>query len=115
MDKHLLTIAIAKHLGRGDFSLSGSDADGYILHFSDGTTTQGSNYDLASIYAAEDALRNKRRRIAELKRLLRDTDYVTLSDYDKDKAEIITQRAAWRAEVRELEAAHLAAQAQNGV
>jgi len=54
-------------------------------------------------------------RIAELKAFLRDTDYVALSDYDKDKPEIITQRAAWRAEIRELEAAHLAAQAQNGV
>jgi hypothetical protein len=42
-------------------------------------------------------------RIAELKQFLRDTDYVALSDYDKDKPEIITQRAAWRAEIRELE------------
>ena len=103
MDKHLLTIAIAKHLSRGDFSLSGSDADGYILHFSDGTTAQGSDYDLVSIYAAEEAMRNKRHRIAEIKQLLRDTDYIALSDYDKDKPEVIAQRAAWRAEIRQLE------------
>ena len=43
-------------------------------------------------------------RIAELKKLLRDTDYVALSDYDKDKADVIAQRQAWRDEVRELEA-----------
>jgi len=43
-------------------------------------------------------------RIAELQTLLRDTDYVALSDYDKDKPEVIAQRAAWRAEIRELEA-----------
>ena len=65
--------------------------------------------------AAEAAEATAQARIAELKAFLRDTDYVTLSDYDKDKPEIITQRAAWRAEIRELEAAHLAAQAQNGV
>jgi hypothetical protein len=41
-------------------------------------------------------------RIEELKRFLRDTDYVALSDYDKDKPDIIAQRAAWRAELREL-------------
>jgi hypothetical protein len=65
--------------------------------------------------AAEAAEAAAQARIAELKQFLRDTDYVALSDYDKDKPEIITQRAAWRAEIRELEAAHLAAQAQNGV
>jgi hypothetical protein len=43
-------------------------------------------------------------RIAELQTLLRDTDYIALSDYDKDKPEVIAQRAAWRAEIRELEA-----------
>ena len=42
-------------------------------------------------------------RIAELKTLLRDTDYIALSDYDKDKPEVIAQRAAWRAEIRQLE------------
>ena len=43
-------------------------------------------------------------RIAELKQLLRDTDYVALPDYDKDKPDVLAQRAAWRAEIRELEA-----------
>jgi hypothetical protein len=43
-------------------------------------------------------------RIAELKQLLADTDYVALSDYDKDKADVIAQRQAWRTEIRELEA-----------
>jgi hypothetical protein len=43
-------------------------------------------------------------RIAELKQLLADTDYVALSDYDQDKPEVKTQRQAWRNEIRELEA-----------
>jgi hypothetical protein len=43
-------------------------------------------------------------RIAELKQLLRDTDYVVLSDYDKGKPDVLLQRQAWRAEIRELEA-----------
>jgi hypothetical protein len=50
------------------------------------------------------ALEPTKARIAELQTLLRDTDYVALSDYDKDKPEVIAQRAAWRAEIRELEA-----------
>ena len=46
----------------------------------------------------------KAARIAELKQLLADTDYVALSDYDKDKTDVIAQRQAWRDEIRELEA-----------
>jgi hypothetical protein len=43
-------------------------------------------------------------RIAELKQLLADTDYVALSDYDQDKPEVKAQRQLWRDEIRELEA-----------
>jgi hypothetical protein len=42
-------------------------------------------------------------RITELQQKLRDTDYVTLSDYDQDKPEIIADRQAWRDEIRQLE------------
>jgi bifunctional ADP-heptose synthase (sugar kinase/adenylyltransferase) len=42
-------------------------------------------------------------RIAKLKQLLADTDYVALSDYDKDKPDVLAQRQAWRLELRELE------------
>lgn len=45
------------------------------------------------------------KRIAELKKLLADTDYVALADYDQDKPEIKAQRQAWRAEIRALESA----------
>jgi len=41
-------------------------------------------------------------RIAELKAFLRDTDYVALRDYDKDKPEVIAERQAAREELREL-------------
>ena len=43
-------------------------------------------------------------RITELKRLLAETDYVALSDYDQDKPELKAQRQAWRQEIRTLEA-----------
>jgi hypothetical protein len=43
-------------------------------------------------------------RIAELQQKLRDTDYVGLQDYDKDKPEILADRQAWRDEIRQLEA-----------
>lgn len=45
------------------------------------------------------------KRIAELKQLLADTDYVALADYDQDKPEIKAQRKAWRDEIRQLEGA----------
>jgi hypothetical protein len=41
--------------------------------------------------------------IAELKDKLKATDYVTLSDYDKDKPEILADRQAWREGIRQLE------------
>ena len=49
---------------------------------------------------AEAAQQAKDARIAELKQLLADTDYVALSDYDKDKPEIKAQRQAARDEIR---------------
>lgn len=55
--------------------------------------------DPAKVQAQKNAAR-----IAELKQLLRDTDYVALSDYDKDKPDVLAQRQAWRDEIRELEA-----------
>ena len=46
----------------------------------------------------------KNARHAELEKLLRESDYVALPDYDKDKPEVIAQRAEWRAKIREIEA-----------
>jgi hypothetical protein len=42
-------------------------------------------------------------RIAELKALLNDSDYKVLPDYDKPDEDIVSQRQAWRAEIRTLE------------
>ena len=53
--------------------------------------------------ADEKALDDAKARIANLKFMLRDTDYVSLPDYDKDKPEVIAQRAEWRSEIRELQ------------
>ncbi len=53
--------------------------------------------DPAKVKAKQDA-----ERIAELKELLRSTDYVALDDYDKDATEVKAQRQAWREEIRVL-------------
>jgi hypothetical protein len=45
----------------------------------------------------------KQQRINELKKLLFETDYKVLPDYDKQSAEIVAQRQAWRDEIRALE------------
>ena len=55
--------------------------------------------ELAAEQAATVALR-----IIELKKLLADTDYVALADYDKSKSEVLAQRQSWREEIRTLEA-----------
>ena len=54
--------------------------------------------------AAEAAAQARDARIAELKQFLRETDHVALVDYDKPKPEVLTQRQAWRDEIRKLEA-----------
>jgi hypothetical protein len=46
----------------------------------------------------------KQERIYELKKLLADSDYKVLPDYDKTTQEIKTQRQVWRTEIRQLEA-----------
>jgi len=43
-------------------------------------------------------------KIAELKQMLRDTDYVALPDYDQDKPDVLANRQTWREEIRTLEA-----------
>jgi hypothetical protein len=52
---------------------------------------------------AKVAALNATKRIAELKKLLTDSDYKVLPDYDKDSEAIKAQRQAWREEIRELE------------
>jgi hypothetical protein len=42
--------------------------------------------------------------IATLKKKLAETDYVGLTDYDKEKPELLAQRQEWRDEIRRLEA-----------
>jgi hypothetical protein len=60
---------------------------------------------LIKIDSAKAAAQQAEKRIAELKKLLADTDYVALSDYDQDKTEVKAQRQAWRDEIRQLQGA----------
>lgn len=47
----------------------------------------------------------KAARVVELKKLLLETDYKVLPDYDKPVPEdLLQKRQAWRTEIRELEA-----------
>jgi hypothetical protein len=55
--------------------------------------------------AAEQEAQAKEQRITELKRLLAESDFRVLPDYDKDSEEIKAQRQAWRDEIRELQGA----------
>jgi hypothetical protein len=55
--------------------------------------------------AAEKAQVEREARIAELKRLLTESDYKVLPDYDKPDETIVVQRQEWRDEIRLLEQA----------
>jgi len=98
--------ALALTLGHKDFSVkndtefSVDDGDTWadINGFTD---AQRSTYDTE--LAALTARRTSYARIAELKKLLQETDYVTLSDYDQDKADVLVDRQSWREEIRTLE------------
>ena len=61
------------------------------------------NIKTAEQLAAEKLNNERIARIAELKRKLTETDYVTLPDYDRDKPEVLADRQAWRDEIRSLE------------
>lgn len=52
--------------------------------------------------AAEAQLKATEVRIAELKRMLAETDFKAMPDYDQPNADILTQRQAWREEIRAL-------------
>jgi hypothetical protein len=60
--------------------------------------------EVAAIHAARDAANVIPNRIAELKALLNNSDYKVLPDYDKPDEDIVSQRQAWREEIRTLEA-----------
>jgi hypothetical protein len=75
------------------------------LEWLDTEQTQPTDAEIEAEVVRLEGLQPALARIAELKQLLRDTDYVALSDYDKDKPEIMAQRSAWRAEIRQLEGA----------
>lgn len=99
--------ALALTLGHNDFSVkdgtefSADDGDSW-LGLDDLTLEQRSQYD--SELAALTASRTSNARILELKKLLKETDYVALSDYDQDKADVLADRQEWREEIRTLEA-----------
>jgi len=98
--------ALALTLGHNDFSVKNATEfsvdDGDTWADLDGLTDlQRSTYDTE--LAALTARRTSDARIAELKKMLIDTDYVVLPDYDQDKADVLADRQSWREEIRTLE------------
>ena len=98
--------ALALTLGHKDFSVKDGNEfsvdNGETWADLDGlTAAQRVTYDteLATLTAS----RTSDARIAELKKMLQETDYVALPDYDQDKADVIASRQAWREEIRTLE------------
>jgi RAB protein geranylgeranyltransferase component A len=67
--------------------------------------TQPTEADIEAEIKRLQDLAPKLERIAELQKLLADTDYVALADYDQNKPEIKAQRQAWRDEIRQLQGA----------
>ena len=59
--------------------------------------------ELATFLSQVAQAEEKNKRIAELKRLLQESDYAVLPDYDKPSEEMKAQRQAWRDELRGLE------------
>jgi hypothetical protein len=76
---------------------------GEEVEWLDTEQTQPTEAEITAELARLTALEPAKERIAELKQLLRDTDFVALPDYDKDKPDVLAQRQAWRDELRELE------------
>ena len=65
---------------------------------------QPTDVEIAQEFARLESAQSHKKRIAELKQLLADTDYKVLPDYDKPDTEVVAQRQAWRDEIRQLEA-----------
>jgi hypothetical protein len=59
---------------------------------------------LIKIDPVKAAAKQREARIVELKKLLVDSDYKVLPDYDKNADAIKADRQAWREEIRTLEA-----------
>jgi hypothetical protein len=74
------------------------------LEWLDTEQTQPTDVEIAAEVERLTALEPIKARITELKRLLADSDFRVLPDYDKDSEEIKAQRQAWREEIRALEA-----------
>jgi hypothetical protein len=74
------------------------------LEWLDTEQTQPTDAEIDAEVARLTALEPINARIAELKALLNDSDYKVLPDYDKPDEGIVSQRQAWREEIRTLEA-----------
>ena len=84
-----------------------------IFAYDENQISQGHGKDLIAITQQEamslanpppTAQQQRELRITELKRLLAESDYKVLPDYDKPDEDIVSQRQAWREEIRTLEA-----------
>jgi hypothetical protein len=82
------------------WSITGDSYDG-IEWLDD--SAKPSDATLKSQYATAQAKESAQTEINQLKTKLAKTDYVALSDYDKDKTDVLAQRQTWRERIRQLE------------
>ena len=99
MDKRSLIEALIQHFGHKDWTLINNDT--VQLDGSDNVIEIASLNIEAHVENFNKKLKHKAR-IFELRKMLKDTDYITLSDYDKNKPELIALRQSWREEIRSI-------------
>lgn len=100
MDKKVLIKALTEYFGNREWTLINNDKVQL-----DGTDDiiEISNLNIENLIEKFNNKHQNEARINELKNLLKETDYITLVDYDKKKPDIISQRQLWREEIRYIE------------
>jgi hypothetical protein len=101
MNKQAICKALGDHFGHREWTLI--DGDKVQLDGSDDVIAV-STLGIDLLVSQSEGELASRKRITELKQLLRDSDYKVLPDYDKPDEDIVSQRQAWREEIRTLEA-----------
>ena len=99
MDTLVIGAALAEHFGHREWTLIGTDR--VQLDGSD-DVIEISTLEIEALLSQWGDAKVSLDRIAELKKLLAETDYKVLPDYDKYATDVKAQRQAWRDEIRNL-------------
>lgn len=94
------SLVLLKFYGNNQWTLQGNSYAG--LEWKD-NIEKPTDAELIAKYADAQSIETAEAEISDLKGKLAKTDYVALSDYDQDKADVKAQRQVWRERIRELE------------